>query len=369
MSDIRSCWHVLAAVLVSLSLLACNNDDKKAASQVAAKVNKDEISVHQVNAVLARAGAANLPPEQIKAASKQALERLIDQQLLAQQALEQKLDRDPRIMQALEAARQEILSRAYLEKVVGGAAKPEPAEIKSYYDHNPALFAQRRLYNFTQVLVPVTDQATAARLQEIMGKAKNAADLTAALKKEGIKFAAGNVSRSAEQLPLELLPRFHAMKDGQAGVIPAPNSLMYVYLVSSKAQPVNETTAAPLIEKFLANKARQEAAERELKQLRGKAKIEYVGDFSSVGEEKSAAEAKAKAEEKTTAEEKAKSEAKTKADERAAAEEQSLAEAKARAEAKAKLDEQLKAEQKDQAGKNGAAVDAAVIQKGVSGLK
>ena len=82
----------------------------KPASQTAAKVNKEEITVHQINLVMGQQRA--LPPEQAASASGQILERLIDQELALQKAGEQKLDRDPRVMQQLEAARREIISRA-----------------------------------------------------------------------------------------------------------------------------------------------------------------------------------------------------------------------------------------------------------------
>ena len=47
-------------------------------------------------------------------------------------------------MQQIEAARREIISRAYVEKIGEGAPKPTPAEVKAYYEKHPALFANRR---------------------------------------------------------------------------------------------------------------------------------------------------------------------------------------------------------------------------------
>jgi EpsD family peptidyl-prolyl cis-trans isomerase len=125
-------------------LTACGKkDDKdKPASQTAAKVNKEEITVHQINFVLQQ--QRGLVPEQAASASKQILERLIDQELALQKAEDQKIDRDPRVVQQIEAARRDIISRAYLEKIASGAPKASPAEIKAYYDAHPALFKERR---------------------------------------------------------------------------------------------------------------------------------------------------------------------------------------------------------------------------------
>src|SRR3990172_2493309 len=77
--------------------------DKKAASQVAAKVNSTEITVSQINAVLAR--TPNVPPEAAEQAKRQILDRLIDQELAKQQAIAKKLDRRPNVLQVLEGSR------------------------------------------------------------------------------------------------------------------------------------------------------------------------------------------------------------------------------------------------------------------------
>src|SRR5262245_27779262 len=76
-----------AFVLVVLTIAGCGRSDgSKPATQVAVKVNGEEISVHQLNGVLTRLGPiGNVPPERIRT---QALERLVDQQLTIQKAKE-----------------------------------------------------------------------------------------------------------------------------------------------------------------------------------------------------------------------------------------------------------------------------------------
>ena len=85
----------VAAAVVAVMLAGCGGESSKSdkASQTAAKVNKEEITVHQINFVLQR--QQGLKPEQAEAASKQVLERLIEQELAVQKAQELKLDRDP----------------------------------------------------------------------------------------------------------------------------------------------------------------------------------------------------------------------------------------------------------------------------------
>jgi EpsD family peptidyl-prolyl cis-trans isomerase len=78
----------LALAVVATVLAGCGDKKKeKAATQTAAKVNKEEITIHQINGVLAQQRA--LAPEQAASASRQVLERLIDQELALQKAGEQ----------------------------------------------------------------------------------------------------------------------------------------------------------------------------------------------------------------------------------------------------------------------------------------
>jgi EpsD family peptidyl-prolyl cis-trans isomerase len=117
----------LLPVVVAATLVAGCGDKSKSegkASQAAARVNGDEITVHQINQLLER--QQGLKPEQAEAASHQALEGLIDQQLAVAKAEEQKLDRDPQVVQLLDATRRNILARTYIEKASASTSTPSP---------------------------------------------------------------------------------------------------------------------------------------------------------------------------------------------------------------------------------------------------
>lgn len=274
----------LSALAIVLLVTACGGETKKKpASQVAAKVNKEEISVHQVNAVLSRVGS--LSAEQAAHASRDVLEKLIDQELLVQQATEKRLERDPNIMQTLEAGRRQILAQAYIEQLTSSVAKPTPDEIKSYFDKHPELFSERRIYRFQEAAVLVgTGQAAA--VQEQVAKSKSLNDLAAWLNANNIKYAGSTATKAAEQLPMELLPRLHQMKDGQMSVFPNASNLLVVQLVASQMAPLDLVAATPLIEQFTLNQRRTDMATKELTQLRAAAKLEYLGSFAKEDAEK-----------------------------------------------------------------------------------
>lgn len=356
----------LIIALLAISLAACNEDDKKPATQVAAKVNQEEISVHQINNLLARAG--NVPAERAKEASRQILDKLIDQEVMVQKAIEKKLDRDPRVMQTIEANRRDVLSRAYLDQVAAAVAKPTAEEIHDYYGKHPELFAQRRVYQFQELAIEAANPEVVGRVQKKLPTFRSMAEIAGWLNAEKIRFAANTTTKAAEQLPLELLPRIHQMKDGQIGLIPARDSIVVVQLVASRSMPTEEKTATPFIEQYLGNQRRIEAAEKELKSLRTQAKIEYMGDFTVAAQEKAKADAIANAERKAKDDELAQADAKSKAAAKIAADEQAMADAKARAESRAKLAETAEKAPATARVSTGAPAPA-VIDKGLSGLK
>lgn len=265
----------LASALVLLS--ACGEKKEKAASQTAAKVNKEEITVHQINFVLQQ--QRGLKPEQAEAASKQILERLIDQELAVQKAEDLKLDRDPRVVQQMEAARREIIARAYIEKTGEAASKPTDAEIKAYYDAKPALFSARRIYSLQEIGIEAKPEQIAT-LREQLGAAKSINDFVEFLKANGYRFSGNQAVRPAEQLPLNLLDTFARLSDGQAVLLPSPAGAQVVLLVGSRSEPVDEARAKPAIEQFLLNDAKRKLVESDIKALRAAAKIEYEGKFA-----------------------------------------------------------------------------------------
>lgn len=270
----------LVAAVLAVSLAGCGSkEEKKPASQVAAKVNSSEISVHQINYVLSRSGANVANAEQAGKLRRDVLEKLIEQQIAVDQAIEKKLDRSPDVMSALEAARREILARAYAEQIAAGQAKPTPEEAREYYTKNPALFAERRIYNIQEIVIP-EGAGLAAPLRDMITAGKPMEEIAKWLKGKDVKFGGNAATRPAEQIPLELLPKVAALKDGQGLVLENGGSLTVMRLVASQAQPVSAEQALPRIQMFLANQRAGEAANKEMKALREKAKISYVGEFA-----------------------------------------------------------------------------------------
>lgn len=271
--------HLLLLTLMALTLVAgCGEKKKdKPATQAAARVNDEELTVHQINLVLQQ--QRNLRPEQADAASRQILERLIDQSLAVQKAESLKLDRDPRVVQQIEAAKREIVARAYVEKVGEGAAKPTPDEISAYYRSKPALFSERRIYSIQELAIEAKPDQVPL-LRDRLGAAKSIAEFVDYLKANDYRFAANQAVRAAEQLPMNVLDAVSRMKDGQATVNQGPNGVLVVVLAGSRSQPVSEEQARPAIEQYLLNERKRKLVEDDVKAMRASAKVEYLGKFA-----------------------------------------------------------------------------------------
>lgn len=270
----RLAWPVAALATVVL-LSGCGGG--KGGSEAVARVNKDDISQAHVNFLVAQ--QRNLRPEQTDAAARQILDRLVEQQLTLQKAAELKLESQPGVQIALDLARREVLSRAYLERTGEAAPKPTPEEIKKYYDTKPALFSERRIYNLQEIGIEARPEQL-AEIRERLAAAKNTNDFVDYLKSAGLRFAGNQAVRAAEQLPLNTLEAIAKMKDGQAMVVPTPTGAQVVVLAGSRSQPVTEEQARPSIEQFLLTERRRKLVEDDMKALRAAAKIEYLGKFA-----------------------------------------------------------------------------------------
>src|SRR5690606_9495843 len=161
-------------------------------------VNKAEITVHQINFVLQQ--QRGITPEQADAAGAQVLQRLVDQELAVQQAGELRLDRDPRVLQMLEAARREVLARAYAERVGEAATPPTADDVQAYYAANPALFARRRVYSLQELAIEATPEQV-QQLRAKVGELRSVDAIVAYLRGASIRFTASQAVRPAEQLP------------------------------------------------------------------------------------------------------------------------------------------------------------------------
>jgi EpsD family peptidyl-prolyl cis-trans isomerase len=255
---------LLAVLLVTPAACEKAAADRPGA-QLAVRVNGTGISVHEVRGAQGTGVA-------------QALEKVIDRELLVQKALAAKLDRDPQVADAIENARRQLLAQAYLERSVSAAGGSTRDEVRAFYAENPALFAERRIYRLRSLEV-----AAPAEMVDVLraeaARARELDEVAAWLRARNAVFSIGALTQPAEQLPLSFLPRLARMKAGEIALFATPRGASVIQLEHAENAPLGEAQAAPLIEQFLAGRRRLEVAAAEVKRLREAATIEYVGEF------------------------------------------------------------------------------------------
>ncbi|MFZ6750059.1 EpsD family peptidyl-prolyl cis-trans isomerase [Undibacterium sp. Ren11W] len=277
------CSSLIAIAVIGLS--ACGSKEK-APGQAIAKVNGDEITVHQLNEELQRLGG------QQGVTNKQVLEALVDRQLILGEALKEKTDRDPAVMQAVERAKAQIYVQAYLQKKIGNNAKPTKADVDSFFEKNPDLFTQRKQYDLKELVIETKNFSP--ELSAMMDSAKSLDEVAVWLESKNIQFTRAQISRTSTDLPAEMIKSLKAMQKGQLFTIKEGGRSLLVSLHEIKDAAVTAAVATPQIEQFLISKKNKEASEAELARLRATGKIEYLNaEIINKGQPENAAPASA----------------------------------------------------------------------------
>jgi len=284
----KNMYLLTLIIALSLTIGACHkkNDQvgaTKSDTQVVAKVNGDEITIYQVNYQLNRLG--QMSETQAKVAAKQILANLVEQQLLKQQALDSKLDTDPNLLQAMESTKTQLLGQAYLETIMAKAPKPSEAEIDTFYKDHPELFSNRRVFRLQELVVSVNKEKFKDKFAEAevaLKSMKDIKDVVNWVKGKNYLFTVNSNVKAAEQLPQELLIKLQGLKDGEILFVPKDDSLNILQIVSSETIPIAKAKATPIIEQYFLNQNRSNLVKKEVIGLNDKAKVEFLGVFSTM---------------------------------------------------------------------------------------
>lgn len=271
----------LTAAALPLLLVACGAGKSSAPSQVALTVNGDEVSVHQVDLLL-QGRAAALPPPAASAAAQAVLQTLVDQELAAQAARRQGLDRDPRVLQLMEAAKRQVLAKAYQDSIGDRAIDASSDEIDRYHDAHPELFSKRRLYQLQETTVAVPASKLEAFKQQTAG-VTSAARIHEIVKAQGLVASVRFLSVSPEDLPMPVLAQLAPLGDGQALVLQREGRYLVLAVLATQPAPVGRAAAQRLIAQFLVNERKRDLVQRSMQSLRNQARIEFGGPYAALG--------------------------------------------------------------------------------------
>jgi EpsD family peptidyl-prolyl cis-trans isomerase len=266
------------AACCTATLVACGGAGS-GNSQVVATVGGDEITETQVNHALER--QANLKPEQVESASRQAVSGLVEQAIVLQKAHDLKLDRDERVMQNIEAMKRELIVNAYVSRIADGAGKPADKDIQAYLDDNPVLFSQRRIYTFQELTVDAPE-AQIKKMEADLTQLKSAPEIADYLKTRQIPVHSTQTTLPAENVPQALLARVAQLKVGQGVIVSNGDGLRILMLLAARESPIAEDKARPAILAYLGTQNKRQAIQKELASLHATAKVAYFGKYADL---------------------------------------------------------------------------------------
>lgn len=264
--------------ILVLLLAACDRQATPSDGQIVAEVNGSEISVHQVQAVLQRQPA--LASQLGEAANQKVLDSLVEQELAAQAARDLKLDKSPRVLQAMELAKREVLAREYQDRLSDKAPLPETRDIDHYYDEHPELFKNRRRYTIQEFAVTAKPEEAAA-LGDKVKAATTVAEVAALVEASGLPSKQREMVEWSENLPSGLLKQFAVLEPGHSLVLERSDGVVIGTLVRTEPGSVNRREAERAIQAVLTNQRRRDAVAQGMDVLRQGAKIKLLGNFAA----------------------------------------------------------------------------------------
>ncbi len=274
------CYGVVLSSVILLS--GCGGDESAANTvgntQVVAKVNGEEVTVHQLNQLLSRVRVPEGGVSQEEVEQK-VLDSLIEKTLVLQAAKKVKLDREPAVLSALEEAKNKVLIDRYVQRTLESVAKPTDEKIQQFYDNFPELFADRKMYVFTKLAI----SADADRVNQIIEQVKQGQSIeqiVALLKQQAIKYKRMSEAKGEGKIANPILHFLSALQAGDIGYLKMTDGLLVVELHKVLDQSVDLETAKNAIARQLLLEERKKASKKLVDSLKETAEIEYVGKFA-----------------------------------------------------------------------------------------
>ena len=270
-SQINIVKYVLVITIGLLISCSKKSGDEKS-SQSIVRINGDEITMYQLNNELRR---INPKADQLDDTSMQVTSALIDRQILIQEAKKNDIDRKPRVVQAIEGAKMQIISQSYLEDKIALKAKPNAAEVSDYRSQHADIFNQRKIFTIDEVSFKVENNYV-HEIPLLINSAKSIEDVVYWLNSHQSKYTQNHSEHASETIPPLLLAKLEKMKIGDLFFTTTKDITSVLRLISIENASISEIDSKPIIEQILFNQKRAEIIDSEMKRLHSLAKIEYL---------------------------------------------------------------------------------------------
>ncbi|HYP68115.1 MAG TPA: peptidyl-prolyl cis-trans isomerase [Thiobacillaceae bacterium] len=272
---------LLLAAAVSLLVPACSDKKPSAAEQAAVRVNGEPIMAADFGIKSDLTGAGQMSP-----VSASDMKLMVDLELMRQAAVASKLDQDKEVHAKLADSPKElprkILALAYINKQLSSIPAPTDAEVTAFYNSNPAKFAERKRYDLQACVIKPTN-GKEAKIKAQLSKSKKYDDFERWLKANRMKHASLPVSVISDHADGRLLQKLSNVPVGGSVVEDGKDQMTITFIRAMQNDPLTLDQAKPQIMTMLKDKKRSEGYANMIKQLRDKAKIEYVPPYTEKG--------------------------------------------------------------------------------------
>lgn len=261
---------ITTILLVSLS--ACGSGDPGSKqTQVVAKVNGDEITVHQINGEMQRLQVPVANPQLV---AKKMLNSLIDRQLLVQEAIKLNLDRTPEVVQLVDAARAQIYAQAYLARKVSALGAATDKETQQFMGEHPEVFSHRKVFTTADIIF-ANDPAKidTAQLQKMVS---NGEELKSWLNSHHIHFEIAEETIPTEALPKEALRLADQIKVGDLLFMQDDIKIVARSIANIAEVPLTTQQATDMATKAVNERKRQQLILDEVQRLKKLAQVEVL---------------------------------------------------------------------------------------------
>lgn len=263
-------------ILLMASAIAVTGCKRSATGQVVAVVNGEEVSLSELNGELKNAPAGG-DKDVIRAA---ALQSLINRKLLVQQARDRGIDKDPDFLQRERRMDDQVMIEMLGQQVTKNVPVPTTTDMDRYIAQNPQMFAQRTVYSLDQIVFPMPQDRNQLKSME----ADHTLDAVATrLSGMNIRFQRQQGKLDTVATPPDLLKQVMALPPGEPFVIATGGSVVVSVLTGKASAPIDGEQARKVAAEVIRRNAVTDIAQKQLKQARDAAKIDYQPGFAPNG--------------------------------------------------------------------------------------
>lgn len=262
----------LICTLLLATLTACSSSEPGGKqTQVVAKVNGDEITVHQINSEMQR---LQVPVANPQVVAKKMLESLIDRQLLVQEAIKLNLDRTPEVAQLVDAARAQIYAQAYLARKVSALSAATDKEVQQFMAEHPEVFSRRKVFTTADIIF--ANDPAKINTEKLQTLVNNAEELKSWLNSHQIHFEIAEETIPTEALPKEAVGLADQMKVGDLLFMHDDIKVVARSVANIAEVPLTTQQAIDMANKAVNERKRQQLILDEVQRLKKLAQIEVL---------------------------------------------------------------------------------------------